>query len=472
MNFEEILSGIGGFGKFQKILYVWICLPQMFLAFHMLVSIFTEATPPHACSSTPSPTDGPVPGFNGSLLPGRGEPTVCPDVLNGSSAESCPGGWEYSTEVFQSTVVTEWDLVCEHASLNNIISSVYMCGLLVGALGFGILSDKYGRRPVMLVGLAFQAVFGVGAAYAPNLYVYTLLRFMVGTAISAVLVNAFVLGTEWTGSKHRMLAGLLTDYFFGLGYILLAGVAYLVRDWRHLQLAISAPGFLFFFYIWVLPRSARWLMANRREEEALQLISRAAKLNGNPLPEDLNDVYWNHLVFGLVEIPARTMVLFTINYSRRLSQAGYLWVCGLACLLSIFIPHECTTMRMALNLVGKFGVTASLSVIYIYTAEVFPTVIRQNGIGMGSTCARVGGVLAPVVHLLQDYYVHIPMILFGLSSLIGAALTLLLPETANQPLRETIEDVKRGTPTTSKETYPAKPCSFAACPASEDVIAV
>lgn len=378
----------------------------------------------------------------------------------------------------------------------------------------------------MLVGLAFQAVFGVGAAYAPNLYVYTLLRFMVGTAISAVLVNAFVLGTEWTGSKHRMLAGLLTDYFFGLGYILLAGVAYLVRDWRHLQLAISAPGFLFFFYIWVLPRSARWLMANRREEEALQLISRAAKLNGNPLPEDLNiigrdkakgrrkytlvdlvrtpemrkqslilfylwfvtilvyyglslnvsgfgeDVYWNHLVFGLVEIPARTMVLFTINYSRRLSQAGYLWVCGLACLLSIFIPHECTTMRMALNLVGKFGVTASLSVIYIYTAEVFPTVIRQNGIGMGSTCARVGGVLAPVVHLLQDYYVHIPMILFGLSSLIGAALTLLLPETANQPLRETIEDVKRGTPTTSKETYPAKPCSFAACPASEDVIAV
>lgn len=47
-----------------------------------------------------------------------------------------------------------------------------------------------------------------------------------------------------------MLAGILTDYAFGLGYMLVAGVAYLIRDWRKLQLAISAPGFLLIFYIW------------------------------------------------------------------------------------------------------------------------------------------------------------------------------------------------------------------------------
>jgi len=46
----------------------------------------------------------------------------------------------------------------------------------------------------MLVGLSFQAVFGVAAAFAPNLYMYALLRFVLGTAISAVLMNAFVLG--------------------------------------------------------------------------------------------------------------------------------------------------------------------------------------------------------------------------------------------------------------------------------------
>lgn len=57
-------------------------------------------------------------------------------------------------------------------------------------------------------------------------------------------------GAEWSGPKQRMLAAIITDYFFGFGYILLAGVAYLIRDWRKLQLAISAPGFLFIFYIW------------------------------------------------------------------------------------------------------------------------------------------------------------------------------------------------------------------------------
>lgn len=47
-----------------------------------------------------------------------------------------------------------------------------------------------------------------------------------------------------------MLAGIITDYAFGLGYMLLAGIAYLIRDWRKLQLAISVPGFLLIFYIW------------------------------------------------------------------------------------------------------------------------------------------------------------------------------------------------------------------------------
>jgi hypothetical protein len=46
----------------------------------------------------------------------------------------------------------------------------------------------------MLMGLAFQAAFGVGAALAPNLYVYALLRFLVGSGVSATLINAFVLG--------------------------------------------------------------------------------------------------------------------------------------------------------------------------------------------------------------------------------------------------------------------------------------
>lgn len=48
----------------------------------------------------------------------------------------------------------------------------------------------------MLLSIAIQAVFGVAAAFAPNFTVYVALRFVVGTTISGVIINAFVLGTD------------------------------------------------------------------------------------------------------------------------------------------------------------------------------------------------------------------------------------------------------------------------------------
>ncbi|XP_020351518.1 solute carrier family 22 member 6-A [Oncorhynchus kisutch] len=545
MNFDEILSHIGGFGKFQKILYVWICLPQVLLAFHMLISVFTGAVPPHLCRSNnttwalPASSDA----FNFSLVTGPdddpdlscsapgGVPSTPLAQLNHSTALAlsddhvtgvCQGGWEFSKETFHSTVATEWDLVCDNANLNNIGSSIYMFGLLVGAVLFGSLADKFGRRNIILVGLTIQSTFGVGAAFAPNFYIYVFLRFVVGTTISAVIMNAFVLGTEWTGSKHRMLAGIITDYFFGFGYITLAGLAYLIRDWRKLQLAISAPGFLFIFYIWVLPKSARWLMANQRNEEAMDLIRKAALMNGKPLQEDIeihqgyNDmvkmeerkkdtvidlvrtpkmrrnscimfylwfvnvlvyyglslnisdfgmnIYLTQLIFGLVEMPARTITLFTLNRSRRISQLAFLAVGGLACLLTIFIPDDLSIIRTVLAMVGKFGITASLSIVYVYSAEVFPTVIRQSGIGMSSMCARAGGVLAPIIYLLRGVSKNAPMVLFGLCTLLGAALTLLLPETAHQPLADTIEDVEGSSISEESEEGNMKPALYEECP--------
>ncbi|XP_035474392.1 organic cation transporter protein [Scophthalmus maximus] len=506
-NFDEILCLIGGFGKYQKILYVWICLPQIFLAFHMLVSVFTGAVPPHLCRSTWPPEDNPASSnFSHLTTPDGPHELSCTVPLNHSSvltlgdghpAGSCQGGWEYSTNTFESTIVTEWDLVCDSASLNNMGSSIYMFGLLIGALMFGSLSDKYGRRNIILINLAIQAVFGVGAAFAPNFYVYIALRFVVGTTVSGVIMNAFVLGTEWTGPKQRMLAGIITDYFFGFGYILLAGVAYLIRDWRKLQLAISIPGFLFIFYIWVLPKSARWLMANDRNEEAWELIHKAAQMNGKPITKDLQmcrvyktgektevkrkyscidlvrtprmrkqslivfylwfvnvlvyyglslnvsdfgmNIYLTQMIFGLVEMPARTITLFTLNRSRKISQLAFLAVGGTACLLTIFIPSDMSVIKTVLAMIGKFGITASLSIIYVYSAELFPTVIRQNGIGIGSMCARIGGVLAPMMYLLKSISPLAPMVVCGLCPLLGSGLTLLLPETANKPLPDTIE---------------------------------
>lgn len=64
------------------------------------------------------------------------------------------------------------------------------------------------------------------------------------------LINLSVSEVEWIPTKERTLVGTLTSFFFTFGQMILAGLAYWLRDWRKLQLVACAPLFLFFTYCW------------------------------------------------------------------------------------------------------------------------------------------------------------------------------------------------------------------------------
>lgn len=95
-----------------------------------------------------------------------------------------------------------------------------------------------------------------------------------------------------------------------------------------------------------------------------------------------------------------------------------------------------------MSLVGKFGIAAAFAIIYVYSAEIFPTEYRSVGIGACSMCARIGGILSPSVASLADVYDYppLPLFIFGTLSLISGCLIVFLPETVGCELPQTIEE--------------------------------
>ncbi|NWS43781.1 S22AD protein, partial [Probosciger aterrimus] len=84
--------------------------------------------------------------------------------------------------------------------------------------------------------------------------------------------------------------------------------------------------------------------------------------------------------------------------------------------------------------IGKFTATASFSTSYVYSAELFPTVVRQTGVGLCSMSARLAGIIAPLMLLLERYHSAIPMAIFGSTPVVVGLLCFLLPETRGTDL--------------------------------------
>merc|ERR1712059_82412 len=95
---------------------------------------------------------------------------------------------------------------------------------------------------------------------------------------------------------------------------------------------------------------------------------------------------------------------------------------------------------LVLNLLGRMSAINTLCVCYIYSAEVFPTLVRNIGLGSSSFWARVGPMIAPFIVDLRVYGDTVPLGVFGAVALVAALLVTFMPETSNTPLPDTVED--------------------------------
>ena len=114
---------------------------------------------------------------------------------------------------------------------------------------------------------------------------------------------------------------------------------------------------------------------------------------------------------------------------------------GGACLLIQVLSSLAPSLIQSLALLGKLCLASSFAVVYIHSGEIFPTTVRNSGMGLVSVAARVGGIMAPFIVSLGEFIPHLQFTVLGLMSLLGGLLNLRLPETAGRQLPDTITDL-------------------------------
>ncbi|XP_044536581.1 solute carrier family 22 member 20-like [Gracilinanus agilis] len=302
-------------GHFQILQTILMMIPGILFVCHNLALNFTAVVPEHHCQlqNKTSPEslllgDGRDEDLLRISIPmdKAGKPEMCLrftepqwQLLNPNATEEtrpatedCLDGWVYDKSISPSSIITEWDLVCERKSLKSVTQIIFMGGQQVGTVFFGILSDRFGRRTMLLWSSLMATITGACTALMPTLAGFTVFTFFTGAGVMGFLLTSNCLTLEWTPTEKRIFVNACNTYAFTIGQIVLATWAYLVQEWRWLQFSISvACGIIVLFSLYVdrtanklsnkaLPESACWLIAHNKLHKAVKTLQKVAWING------------------------------------------------------------------------------------------------------------------------------------------------------------------------------------------------
>ncbi|KAM4604670.1 solute carrier family 22 member 13 [Polymixia lowei] len=530
-DFGEILRHIGEFGLFQKLLLFALSSPNLFYPFSFASLLFVQSDPNRHCNTDwirrASPNLSIDEQLNLTVPREKGRFSKCLmfvpvdrdiDTIREyglNETTTCQNGWVYEKTLYEATIVTDFDLVCDKANLLEVSQTVLMAGILVGSLLFGPLSESFGRKRATQIPIVLAFIFLITSALGPNFYLYLASQFIVGVGGGGFRVNCVVLATEWIGVTKRSLGSCVGQIFGALGQCILAGLIYFIRDWRVAQWVSASPMAVIVIYIWFIPESARWLLDRGRTEEAKQLILKAAAINKTIVPDSLLtkidkkktvekggirvlirspvlrkyfftitlawfslnlsyycllfnmgnfglDIFLTQLMFGLTEIPADILCIWLLEaLGRKLSLMSTVLMSGLFSVLILAVPRDNAVAITSLATVSRLFLIWAGNICNVYVQELFPTSVRQTASGLGAVAMRIGGLLAPLLNILAIYHWATPTIVFSSLLLVSGVLTFLLPETRRTELPDSTDEAEgRSLTPASVSRTPASPDSL------------
>ncbi|GAU93954.1 hypothetical protein RvY_05807-1 [Ramazzottius varieornatus] len=165
--------------------------------------------------------------------------------------------------------------------------------------------------------------------------------------------------------------------------------------------------------------------------------------------EIATDVYLNLAINGLLElIPIALAATVASRLGNRLPLATYFLTGGIFAVIAGVIPGSSHAEVIAQNIVAflsRLAFVGTCCVIFVYTTELFPTVIRNNAFSLCCTNLRIGSMIAPLLPLMaaNTSFKGSGFIFVGIAAIIAALAAWLLRETKGQPLARTIDEVEK-----------------------------
>jgi MFS family permease len=326
-----------------------------------------------------------------------------------------------------------WGLTPNTASLVSVVGLV---GVMVGALAVGTISDYIGRRQTMLWTVVSFSVLTLLCAFAPNPWIFGLLRFLAGLGLGGVLPTALALINEYAarGRGGTATTNMMTGYHVGAVLTALLGILVIESFGWHWMFVIGAlPALVLVPLMWrYLPESTAFLRSRAglvdRDRPAARPASPVSTLFHGGLARS-TIAFWITsfmgllLVYGLntwlpqimrsagYALGAALALLLGLNVGAivgllvagrvadriGLRRSTIIWFALAAlflALLSVRLPG--IGVYVSVLLAGVFVFSAQV-LVYAYVGRVYPASARGTAMGAASGVGRLGAISGPLI---------------------------------------------------------------------------
>ncbi|KRF67828.1 MFS transporter [Bacillus sp. Soil768D1] len=401
----------------------------------------------------------------------------------------CDGYDMFMLGTILPSLMSEWKITAVEAGL---FSSYALFGMMIGALVFGPIADKFGRKKVILICTVIFSIFTFTSGFADTPTSFGIQRFVAGLGLGGVMPNLIAIITEYAPKKLRstLVAIMFSGHALG-GVVASLGAMYLIPNfgWRAVVWLGALPLIFMPILYKMLPESLNYFILKNQKSQLVDVLNQV----------DVNGKYTANDHYVLHEKSKNDSTGFPVKQlfkkGRTVSTIMF-WVAFFMCLfvmygLSTWLPKimegagyelgSSLTFLVTLNLGAVFGAIVggkladrfgfkvvlisflvigfatltmlsfkpSMIMLYVliaiaggtttgtqivtnaYVSQFYPNEIRSTGVGWALGVGRIGGIIAPTfcgVLLDMKLSLQVNFLAFAIPCIIAAVAIWFIQE--------------------------------------------